>query len=68
MKVLFHLAGRACVGNARRLKVFYHLDDMLDPLPSCGGKRIGAQELISGALERPSFEHGELLERVGRIP
>jgi 2,4-dienoyl-CoA reductase-like NADH-dependent reductase (Old Yellow Enzyme family) len=30
--VLFHLVGRACVSNARRLKVFHHVDDMLDPL------------------------------------
>jgi hypothetical protein len=43
-KVLFHLAGRACVRNARRLKVFYHEDDMFDPQPSRGCKTIGAQE------------------------
>jgi hypothetical protein len=32
--VLFYLLGRACVGNARRLKVLYDVDDLLDPLRS----------------------------------
>jgi hypothetical protein len=32
--VLFYLLGRACVGNARRLKVLYDVDDVLDPLRS----------------------------------
>jgi hypothetical protein len=34
MKVLFHLAGRACVGNARRLKVQLNVENILDRLPS----------------------------------
>jgi len=29
---------------------------------------INAGGLISGALEGPSFDHAELLERVGQIP
>jgi hypothetical protein len=30
--MLSYLSGRACVGNARRLKVLYDVDDVLDPL------------------------------------
>jgi hypothetical protein len=34
MKVLFYLSGRACVGNARRLKVQLNVENILDRLPS----------------------------------
>jgi len=33
MKMLFHLAGRACVGNARRLKVQLNVENIPDRLP-----------------------------------
>jgi hypothetical protein len=44
--MLFHLVGRACASNARGLKVFHHVDDMLDPLPMLRRRRTDSTAAI----------------------
>lgn len=46
--MLFYLVGRACVGNARRLKVLYEVDDVLDPLLSRAEIDVGDKDSGGG--------------------